>query len=182
VNCKCIEILTREHKTILRIAEVLEAMSRRAQDLAEQDQDDAESILHVLRVFGDDFHQAKEESALFPIFMAVCNASQQAAVRHMLFEHEQDRQLMSGMQNAIARSNAAQFAEYATRLANTLRIHIHKEDNILFEIIVDTLTPDDDARVIKEFEEPDRDFKEQYEGQVFDQLRTLEWKYLRRSP
>jgi len=180
VSCKCIEILTREHKTILRIAEVLEAMSVRTRELAEQDQEDAASILHILRVFNDDFHQAKEESGLFPIFTAVCDASQSAAVRHMLFEHQQDRLLLTGMQNAIARSNAAQFSEYAARLANTLRVHIHKEDNILFEIIEDVLTPEDDARVIEEFEAPDREFETRYEAQVFDRLRTLESQYLRR--
>ena len=95
MNCNCIEALTREHKNILRIADVLESMSKRAQAYSEHNQDDAGAILRIVREFGDGFHQAKEESALFPIFTAVCDASQQAAVRHMVFEHGQDRAVMT---------------------------------------------------------------------------------------
>jgi hemerythrin-like domain-containing protein len=63
--------------------------------------------------YGDDFHQAKEEGVLFPIFDAVCDAPQQAAVRHMVFGHGQDRALMTAMAGAIARANPVQFADMA---------------------------------------------------------------------
>jgi hypothetical protein len=45
VNCKCIEALNREHKNILRIADVLESMSKRAEAFSEYDKQDAEAIL-----------------------------------------------------------------------------------------------------------------------------------------
>jgi hemerythrin-like domain-containing protein len=154
-------------------------MSKRAQTYSEHNTDDAGAILRIVREFGDGFHQAKEESVLFPIFTAVCDASQQAAVRHMVFEHGQDRALMTGMADAIVRANAAQFAEYAQRLAGTLRNHIYKEDYILFDVIANVLTSEDDERITAEFEECDRDFA-QDSGQLLDQLRQLEWKYLRK--
>jgi hemerythrin-like domain-containing protein len=86
MNCRCIEILTAEHKTMLRMADVLDSMSRRARNEGTYNQEDVEAILHILRVFGDHYHQAKEESALFPVFATVCDRSEYAAVRHMLFE------------------------------------------------------------------------------------------------
>jgi hemerythrin-like domain-containing protein len=179
MTLKCIEVLTAEHKTMLRITDVLDSMSKQARDRADCDTADVEAIVDILRRFGDGLHQAKEEGALFPVFTTVCDASEYAAVRHMLFEHEQDRALMSGMQDSISRSNAPQFAEYASRLATVLRNHIFKEDNILFETINDHLSAEDDARVLAEFESFDQGFYPQ-RAHLKDELRRLEWKYLRK--
>jgi hemerythrin-like domain-containing protein len=179
VNCKCIEILTAEHKTMLRMAEVLDSMSTRAGTEGEYNQEDVETILNILLVFGDKYHQAKEEGALFPVFAAVCDRSEYAAVRHMLFEHQQDRSLIEGMEDAVRRSNAPQFAEYAQRLATILRNHIYKEDNILFEKINATLSQEDDAQVILDFEGFDREFRK-HEQEMMHRLRVLEAKYLRK--
>jgi hemerythrin-like domain-containing protein len=107
MNCKCVEILTAEHKIMLRMADVLDSMSTRASNEGTYNQEDVHAILNILRVFGDDCHQVKEEGALFPVFAAVCDPSEYAAVRHMLFEHEQDRSLIEGMEDAVHRSNAA---------------------------------------------------------------------------
>ena len=164
---------------MLRIADVLDSMSARAGDNSEFDVKDIEDVVHLLRQFGDELHQVKEEGALFPVFTSVSDASDFAAVRHMLFEHQQDRALMSGIQNSIARSNAPQFADYASRLVTVLRNHIFKEDNILFDTINNRLSAADDARVISEFESFDQAFQPQL-AQLLAQLRRLEWKYLRK--
>jgi hemerythrin-like domain-containing protein len=176
---KCIDVLTAEHKTMLRIADVLNSMSKKTAEQSEYNPQDVEALFHILCWFGDELHQAKEEGALFPVFTKRCNASEFAAVRHMLFEHEQDRSLMSGIADAIARSNAPQFAEYAERLAMILRNHIFKEDNILFEMISAKLSSEDDERIVAEFEGFDRDFHTRHE-KLMETLRALEWKYLRK--
>ena len=180
MNCRCIEVLTDEHKAMLRIADVLDSISTAARNEGTYNPEDVEAILHILRVFGDDCHQAKEEGALFPIFVAVCDPSEYAAVRHMLFEHDQDRSLIEGMEDAVRRSNAAQFSEYAQRLATILGNHIFKEDNILFEKIDGVLSKEDDARVVHDFEGFDRDFQKD-QPETSHRLRILEWKYLHKS-
>jgi hemerythrin-like domain-containing protein len=180
MNCRCIEILTDEHKTLLRMADVLDSMSTKARNDGTYNQEDVEAILHVLRVFGDDCHQAKEEGALFPVFAALCDPPEYAAVSHMLFEHNRDRSLMEGMEDAIRRSNVPQFAEYAQRLATILRNHIYKEDNILFEKIDGALSREDDARVVHDFEGFDRDFQKDQQ-ETLHRFRALEWKYMRKS-
>jgi hemerythrin-like domain-containing protein len=180
MKCRCIEILSDEHKKMLTIANVLEAMSKQAEALSEYDKTDVDGIVQILRAYGDNLHQAKEEGALFPVYTKQCDTSQYAAVRHMLYEHDQDRSLMGGMEDAVARANPAQFSEYAMRLANILRNHIYKEDNILFEMIANQLTPEDDARVVQEFEPFDRDFEPKRKG-LFEHLRSLEWRYLRKT-
>ena len=179
MRCKCIEALNAEHRTMLRIVDVLESMSKKAADESEFNTQDVTAMFQLLVAFGDELHQAKEEGALFPIFTSLCDAPEYAAVRHMLFEHEQDRSLMSGVSEAISTSNAPQFAEYGTRLANILRNHIFKEENILFETISEHLSPEDDKRILAEFASFDQDFQVRH-GNLVDTLRKLEWKYLRK--
>ena len=179
MKCKCIEALNAEHKTMLRIADVLESMSKEAADKAEYNTADVQAMFDLLHSFGDDLHQAKEEGALFPIFTTHADASEYASIRHMVFEHEQDRSMMSGMADAIARSNAPQFAEYAARLTGILRNHIFKEDNILFETIRTHLSEEDDKRIVEEFAAFDADFHTRH-PKLLDSLRSLEWKYLRK--
>jgi hemerythrin-like domain-containing protein len=181
MKCKCLEALTAEHKIMLRIADVLDGMARRAEDACEYNQPDVENILKVLRIFGDDYHQAKEEAALFPAFASVCDASQGSAIRHMLLEHQHDRSLIEGMEDAVSRSDVPQFAEYARQLANLLRNHIYKEDNILFENIDAVLTAEADALVVTEFEAIDRDFQIRQGDQLLQRLRGMEWRYLRKE-
>src|SRR5690348_16772862 len=108
MSCRSTDILTAEHKSLLRIADVLSSMSDNARDRAEYDSQDVEDLIRLLREFGDGIHQAKEEEILFPLFTTVCEPTQYTAVRHMFFEHQQDRALMTGIQEAAARSNAAQ--------------------------------------------------------------------------
>jgi len=179
MKCRCLDTLTAEHHTMLRITDVLDAMSKAAADACEYNAQDVNAILEILRRFGDELHQAKEERALFPVFIARSDASEYAAVRHMMFEHQQDRSLMSGMADAISRSNAPQFSEYAARLVSMLRNHIFKEDNILFEVIQTHLSAEDDARIVRDFEAFDQDFQDRYKNLMHD-LRQLEWKYLRK--
>jgi hemerythrin-like domain-containing protein len=180
MTCKCIEALMAEHEIIVRIADVMEAMANGIQVRAEYDEGEVGGALQILRSFGDDFHQAKEEGALFPVFTNVCDVSQQTAIRHMLLEHEQDRSLMTGMQDAISRSNTAQVSEYLLRLANTLRNHVSRENSILFEAISAQLNDEDDAKVIAELESFDREFETQ-KAELLRRLRLLEWKYSQKT-
>jgi hemerythrin-like domain-containing protein len=180
MSLKCIEVLMDEHKTLLRVADVLDAMVATANQGSECEQEDVQSIFQLLRVFGDDCHQAKEEGALYPVFAGVCDPQQYRAVRHMLFEHDQDRSLIEGMEDAIRRTHVAHFAEYANRLTSLLRNHIYKENNILFERISEALSNDNDQRVISEFEAFDREFETRHKDDLMRRLLLLERKYLRK--
>src|SRR5215475_15307572 len=177
---RCIDILTNDHKTMLRAADVLGAMSEGAEDKGHFSPEDVERILRILRLFGDDYVQAKEEGALFPVFSNLCDFSQYAAVRNMVLEHERDRSLIEGMEDAIRRSSAYQFAEYSSRLAVFLRTHVYKEEDLLFDTINRSLTPDDVARVVPEFADDASEFQRLHDQEVMHDLRVLEWKYLRK--
>ena len=170
---KCTDLLTQEHKTILRALDVLDQMGARMEQDLPVDAEDVETLLRFLQRFGDDLHQAKEESALFPELMRTSAASQ-PALRQMLFEHDRERSLVEGLQDSLRTKKGKQFAELAARLCDLLRNHIRKEDHILFDIVEHSLSPEQDERVAAEFNQF------QISLDFLADLRRLEWTYLRR--
>ena len=178
---ECTALLIGEHKTILRAVDVLGTMANRAEATRKMDRDDVDAILEILNLFANELHQGKEEGALFPVFTAACDKSEVDAVRHMVFEHDQDRSLIEGMQEALERANVGDFAHYARRLCDMLRNHIQKEDNLLFEMIDRTLNKDDDEKVLARFKAFDEDFKSHGLDRLLHRLRMLEWKYMSKA-
>jgi hemerythrin-like domain-containing protein len=181
MRCQCIDILLDEHKTILRAVRVLCEIAKQTNNGQQLPTEDIRGVLEIFRRFADDFHQGKEESALFPVFTAGCDKSLIDPVRHMLFEHDQERSLIEGMEDALLRSNPTDFAEYAARMAEMMTNHIHKEDTLLFEVVDRALSAEDDQRVINGFGAFDRDFKSAGHDRLLHRLRMLEWKYLRKA-
>jgi len=174
---KSTDCLMLEHKLILRALDVLDAM----RDLVEQGRDvepaDVEKIVGFLRWFGDEHHQAKEESILFPAFRSAA-ATQGRSVAHLMLEHHQERSLVEDMENDLRLAQGGQFASHADRLSARLRNHIYKEDHILFEDAV--LTPAEDAAVYEGFLDFDKAHDVHTLEQKLAELRSLERKYVRK--
>ena len=102
---KCTDLLIQDHKAILRALNVLEAMALHVERDQSVDDEDVETILRFLRTFADDHHQTKEESALFPELRRSCVAGE-PSVRHMLFEHDQERSLVEAWKMPCGRKKA----------------------------------------------------------------------------
>jgi hemerythrin-like domain-containing protein len=170
---KCTDLLSREHKTILRALDVLDQMAARVEQDQPVDAEDVETLLGFLRKFADDLHQTKEESALFPELMRTA-AGAQPALRQMLFEHDQERSLVEGLEDSLRTKKGIEFVQLAARLIDLLRNHIRKEDKILFEIVEGSLSAEQDDRVTAAFNQF------QIGLDFLADLRRLEWTYLRR--
>jgi hemerythrin-like domain-containing protein len=170
---KCTELLIHEHKIILRALNVLDRMAARVEQDQPVDTEDVETLLRFLHTFADDLHQTKEESALFPELMRT-SAANQPALKQMLFEHDQERSLVEGLEDSLRSKKGIEFVQFAGRLIDLLRTHIHKEDTILFEIVDRSLSAEQDERVtagLNQF---------QISVDFLSDLRRLEWKYLSR--
>lgn len=147
---KCTDLLTQDHKFILRALYVLEEMANRVENHQELEPDDVETILRFLRKFADEYHQGMEESALFPELRRVLPAPG-GPVRHMLYEHDQERSLVEGIEDALFTKKGPEFVHFANRLISMLRDHIRKEDDILFDMVDRFLSPEQDETVIAQF-------------------------------
>ncbi len=175
---KSTEFLMADHKLLLRIADVLASIATVAKQDEQWNRQDGETIVAILYGFGDDFLQAKEESALFPIiFRTISDQADYRVIRRMIFEHDQDRSLLEAMEDALRRSNAAEFAEYALSFRNIIRNHIRFEDQILSQTAGSNVSRQDDERILAEFEMFDREFERHNKRKLMESLSLLEAKY-----
>jgi hemerythrin-like domain-containing protein len=170
---KCIDLLTQDHKVILRALDVLGQMAVCAGNDQPVNKEDVESILRFLRRFADDHHQTKEESALFPQLRGTL-AAKDGPLWQMIFEHDQERSLVGGLEEALHTKKGEEFVHFATRLTSLLRAHIDKEENALFKIAEQHLSREQDECITKELNQFPLD------AALLDDLRRLEWIYLGR--
>src|SRR5438309_379429 len=112
---KCTDLLRKDHQIILRALDVLEQMADEVKKDHSVHPQDVESIVGFLKEFEDEHHQTKEESALFPILLKN-SGSQQAKLAQMLFEHDQERSLLDGLEEAIKTKHGPDFVHFAERL------------------------------------------------------------------
>ena len=170
---KCTDHLRQEHKVILRALYVLEQMALCVENHETVSIEDVEALLRFLRRFADDHHQTKEESALFPELRR-SSADQNAALRQMLFEHDQERSLVYALEEALYTRRGPEFIHFANAFVALIRSHIRKEDGILFDIVERSLSTEQDQKVLAEFE------KFLINPDCLADLHRLEWKYMRK--
>jgi hemerythrin-like domain-containing protein len=176
---KTTAFLMDEHKQILRALNVLEAMAN-CTDQESIDEHDVEQILRFLRVFADEHHQGKEEAVLFPAMVHATKPAPRSSLNHMIFEHDQERSLVEGLEEALRTKKGKNFVYFAQRLVQILRTHIYKEDNILFELADEILSSEEDEKAATELQAYDRTWKDTALFGFLAELNRLEWKYLSR--
>jgi hemerythrin-like domain-containing protein len=176
---KATQLLIQEHKLILRSLDILDAMSAAVEETGTLKESDVDKILDFLRWFADAHHQAKEETILFPALKAAA-ASQERVVDHMTLEHDQDRTLIEQMERDLRLAKFSEFVTGAQRLSSALRNHIYKEDQILFETADKLLTPSEDETVFQLLSAFDTELDKLALEDRLNDLRSLEWKYLRK--
>jgi hemerythrin-like domain-containing protein len=170
---KCTDLLRQDHKIILRSLDVLRCVIEK-ENPEGIDQNDLTTLLHFLRVFSDEYHHMKEESVLFPELMRISQA-EAGPLRHLLFEHTQERSIVEGMEDALRTTKTAEFVLFAKRLTERIQNHIQKEDGILFPIVDVLMSNKLDEKVSAAFEKFQLDFS------VLDDLQRLESNYLRKT-
>ena len=170
---KCTDLLRQDHQIILRSLDVLQCIVK-GEDPERVDQNDTATLLRFLRVFADEHHHMKEESVLFPELMRT-SQTEAGPLRHLLFEHTQERSLVEGLEDALRRTKTAEFLVFANRLTERVRNHIQKEDGILFPILDVLISSELDEKVTAGFE------KFQLDVSLLDDVQRLESKYLRKT-
>jgi hemerythrin-like domain-containing protein len=176
----CTDLLMQEHRLILRAVYVLQAMAEQSSNFKLPEPVDVERLIRFFKKFADDHHQGKEESILFPALRASDNGKTGGPLRQMIYEHDQERSLVEGLEDALRTRNHADFTYYGSRLATILANHIYKEDHIFFNMIEKTISRPVDAALVAEMEAYDNcacGLSEEMSRLVND----LEWKYLVRG-
>jgi hemerythrin-like domain-containing protein len=148
--------LRHEHELVLM---VVEAMEREAADIERSGHVHAERVEQMVdftRNFTDGCHHHKEEEALFPA-LEERSAAAGGPVSVMLSEHEAGRDAIRAIADALRHANDDASAR-ATVLENLglyaylLRLHINKENAVLFPLAERTLSDQEQELLAEEFE------------------------------
>jgi hemerythrin-like domain-containing protein len=149
------QILVDEHQVITSVLEAVEAAARRTDDTF--DADFFEKALDFFTTFADRCHHAKEEAHLFPMLEAAGVPRDGGPIGCMLGEHEQGRAHIRAAREALqwARKDDAEarriVASELLAYAAMLRQHIFKENNVLFVMGDQLLTPENKEQLLRKF-------------------------------
>lgn len=157
------EILMDEHKAILRLLDVLRKISHTLQNGNSVSVDTMEKAIDFIRTFADKCHHAKEEYVLFRFMEEHGMPRYGGPIGVMLMEHDQGREYVSKMAEAIKEikqgnsSGGKKYAENAMNFADLLTQHIHKEDNILYPMSEQMMEDGDEKKLLEEFEKSEKE-------------------------
>jgi hemerythrin-like domain-containing protein len=152
------EILSGEHRIIEQVLDCLEIIAQNGAAEGRLDKNSAEEALDFFRNFADRCHHGKEEAYLFPAMEAKGFPRQSGPTGVMLQEHEQGRDHIRGMAEAIPgaaagqRAAVARFVAHAYGYVGLLREHIEKEDHCLFTMANQALSDEDQRTLLDAFE------------------------------
>jgi len=143
---KATQQLKDEHEGVLLMLRILGAVSRLLASSGRINREHFAGMLEFLKVFVDKCHHGKEEELLFPA-LVIAGIPHDGPIAVMLFEHETGRKYIRMMSEAFERYsfNDASAADAIVKNAEDyialLADHIDKENNILFAMADDRLSP-----------------------------------------
>jgi hemerythrin-like domain-containing protein len=142
-------------------------------------QENARDLVALLKGFGDRHHQGKEEAVLFPALLRDPQQEHYAKLCSLIFEHDQERSLIDGLEEAVETRNTKEFLFCANRIVEATRAHIHGEDTCLLNLIDSVLSPVDDERVATELREFEHSWQSEVLPNLLKRLDELELEYCR---
>src|SRR5512142_950706 len=135
---EAIEVLMQEHRAIEQVLDALEGFADEVARARRTEKDVLSRYVRFLREFADARHHAKEEGVLFRAMVEHGFPSQGGPIPVMLHEHEEGRALIRVLASHAEQAapwsdeDLALIAEAARQYAALLRLHIQKEDRILY--------------------------------------------------
>ncbi len=155
---KAIDDLKREHEAILFTLRVLEKMIALINEGKLKEKGDPLAIVGFLKEFADKCHHGKEEGILFPALEKAGVGKEGGPIGVMLGEHELGRGYVRNMERASkTEGGLPEFALEAGKYVALLRLHIDKENGVLFPMGERLLESAELEGIYERFEEHERD-------------------------
>ncbi|MCL4207724.1 MAG: hemerythrin domain-containing protein [Pirellulaceae bacterium] len=154
---KSLEILMNEHRVIEQVLNCLEKILSRCHEEGRLDGDAARQAIDFFREFADRGHHGKEEIQLFPMLETHGMGTPCGPVAVMCREHELGRMYIQGMESAAEAASQGEpesvqwFIRHGQSYVRLLREHIGKEDHCLFTRAEQSLSAEEDAKLLAEY-------------------------------
>ena len=157
------ENLKEEHKLILRMIKVLIVASEKLEKGEDVSLGLFKQVVDFIRTFADRCNHGKEQDTLFPLMEEKGILRHRGPIAVMLMEHEQGRQYVKGLAEALSKYESGDktakraIIENARGYAELLDQHIYKEDNILYPMGDKVLSPSDNKELLEKFDKIERE-------------------------
>lgn len=162
---KVTEILMKEHQFILERLSILNEL------ISKRDSFDiykVEESIRFIQLYADEFHHAKEEDIYFKWLGSKNPMYDNGPLPCMLSEHDQGRAFVKNAQEAIKEyklGNEEKMVDIIENLISfitLLRDHIHKEDNVLYNMAEkeNSISGDGDAMMLDRFIDTEKQYLE----------------------
>ena len=148
---KLTQVLTDEHQNILKVISAIKKECQAIESGQSIDNDFFTTAIDFIRNYADKFHHAKEEDILFK---AMCDDSVTLhcnPIDQMLHEHDLGRDFVKNLEIGLEENNRDKVLANARGYAYLLEDHIFKEDNILYPLASDVLSPAIQNQLATEF-------------------------------
>jgi hemerythrin-like domain-containing protein len=150
-----ITLLSYEHGILRQVIDVLKSAAE-GQKIKRYMRVMAE-IVKFLDVYLDQFHHVKEEQFLFPAFIRA-SALLNDQIPMLIREHQQAKDILRTMANAIKQKNTDSFCETSQVLVEHMTSHINKEESIIYPRIAAIITPEENRRIRGEYSDFNKHF------------------------
>jgi len=149
---KATQDLRKEHDTILHVLRILDKMI--TSDTLDQDTRLVYygEVVYFLKIFADKCHHGKEENILFIELVQKGIPNENGPIGVMLSEHAQGREYIARMSDGVEKKDIGKFNEAAGLYAELLRLHIDKENNVLFVMADQVITEPEQDLLFEKFE------------------------------
>jgi hemerythrin-like domain-containing protein len=180
-----IEQLKKEHNAIKLMLKILDAVSLELEAGKKIIPGDLDKMAEFIKIFSDKCHHGKEEDLLFPAMEEAGIPKDDGPIRVMLEEHDIGRNYVKELVKAVEeykggdKKAAKKIAQSAGNYTALLSQHIDKENNILYPIAEDCLSPEKKEELLEAFERAEEEKIGEGKHEEFHRLlERLEKTYL----
>lgn len=157
------EILHHEFDTIRRVLLILEKAANDLDAERPVSLETFQKIIEIISNFSDKCHQEKEDKILFPFLKDVQGNKKKDFLGRLLMEHVSARDKIRDLTESIntiyqGKKAKKKITKIAYSYIKYMEKHIHMEERTLFPWINETLTNDEQAVLLKKFEDMEREY------------------------
>jgi hemerythrin-like domain-containing protein len=145
---KCVELMMEEHELIIEVLASLQAMAESLASGGAVARQDIADFGRFFRDFADKCHHGKEEDRLFIKMVEAGFPQDSGRIAVMLAEHDAGRQEVRGLlaigsgSGPLTELEKARAIECASQFVPLLYAHIQKENNILYPMAQNAISPE----------------------------------------
>jgi hemerythrin-like domain-containing protein len=151
---KAVTDLMNDHEAILTALKIFSRMLETFQTITKVNQDELVDFIAFLKEFADKCHHGKEEGILFPAMIAAGVPDRGGPIGVMMSEHIQGRGFIHDMEVSLEDPvDWTAFEKAGRNYISLLRVHIQKENSVLFPMADRVIAADELEHMFVAFEE-----------------------------